>query len=73
MNDTKSIGWKSVGSTSWQKVNSSHPLNDGKSVASFCHQVAAWVSDMFCHFHLLKNHQITQQPLKLLIKLSKYF
>jgi hypothetical protein len=28
--------------------------NDGKSAASFCHQVAAWVSDMFCNFHLLK-------------------
>jgi hypothetical protein len=33
-------------------------MNEGKSAASFCHQVAAWVSDMFCNFHLAKNHKI---------------
>jgi hypothetical protein len=27
--------------------------NEGKSAASFCHQVAAW----FCNFYLLKNQQ----------------
>ena len=32
--------------------------NEGKSAASFCQQVAAWVSDMFCNFHLVKNHKI---------------
>ncbi len=32
--------------------------NEGKSVASFCCQVAALVPDMFCNFHLLKNHKI---------------
>ena len=37
-----------------------HLLNEGKSVASFCLQVAAWVSDMFCNFYLAKNHKIAQ-------------
>ncbi len=32
--------------------------NLDKSVASFCHQVAAWVSDMFCIFYLVKSHDI---------------
>jgi len=26
--------------------------------ASFCHQMAAWVSDMFYNFYLVKNHKI---------------
>ncbi len=30
--------------------------NYGKSGAGFCHQVAAWVPEMFCNFYLLKNH-----------------
>jgi hypothetical protein len=30
----------------------------GKSVASFCCQVAALVRDMFCNFYLVKNHKI---------------
>jgi hypothetical protein len=33
---------------------------EGKSAASFCHQVAAWVPDMFCNFYIAKNHQITK-------------
>jgi hypothetical protein len=32
--------------------------HEGKSAASFCHQVAAWVPDMFCKYHLVKNHKI---------------
>ncbi len=32
--------------------------NEGLSAASFCHQVAALVPDMFCKFHLVKNHKI---------------
>ncbi len=38
--------------------NSSFNTNEEKSAASFCHQVAAWVSDMFCNFHLVKNCKI---------------
>ncbi len=33
-------------------------LNEGKSAAGFCHQVAALVPDMFCNFYLAKNHKI---------------
>jgi hypothetical protein len=32
--------------------------NEGKSAASFCHQVAAWVLNMFCNFYFVKNHNI---------------
>jgi hypothetical protein len=32
--------------------------NEGKSAASFCHQLAAWFPDMLCNFYLLKNHKI---------------
>ncbi len=42
--------------------------SEGKSAASFCRQVAAFVPDMFWNFYLVKNHKIakkTQQPLKL--------
>jgi hypothetical protein len=31
---------------------------EGKSAARFCHQVAAWVPDMFCNFYLVKHHKI---------------
>ncbi len=31
--------------------------NEGKSAASFCHKVAAWVPDMF---YLGKNHKIAK-------------
>ena len=33
-------------------------LNVGKSAASFCHQVAALVLDMFCNFYIVENHKI---------------
>jgi hypothetical protein len=33
-------------------------FNEGISAASFCHQVAALVPDMFCNFYLVKNHNI---------------
>jgi hypothetical protein len=41
--------------------------DEEKSAATFCHQVAAWFSKMFCNFYLVKNHNIakTQQLLKL--------
>jgi hypothetical protein len=32
--------------------------NQNKSAARFCHQVAAWVPDMFCNFYLVKSHKI---------------
>jgi hypothetical protein len=34
--------------------------NEGKSAASFCHQVAAWFPDTFCNFYLVKNHKIAK-------------
>jgi hypothetical protein len=42
-------------------------IKQGKSAACFCHQVAAWVPDMFSNFYFMKNHNIakTKQPLKL--------
>jgi hypothetical protein len=33
-------------------------INEGKSAASFCHLVAAVVTDMFCNLYLVKNHKI---------------
>jgi hypothetical protein len=33
-------------------------INEGKSAASFCRQVAALVSDMFYSFYLVENHKI---------------
>ncbi len=32
--------------------------NEGKSAASFSHQVAAFIPDMFWNFYLVKNHKI---------------
>ena len=32
-------------------------VNEGKLAASFCCQVAAWFSDMFCKFYLVKNQK----------------
>jgi len=32
-------------------------LNEGKSAARFCHQVASWVPDMFCDIYLVKSHK----------------
>jgi hypothetical protein len=34
---------------------------EGKSAASFCHQVAALVPAMFCKFYLVKNHKIADK------------
>ncbi len=33
-----------------------------KSVASFCHQVAAHVPDILCNFYSVKNHKISNTP-----------
>jgi hypothetical protein len=35
--------------------------NEGKSPASYCHQVAAWVPDIFCSFYFMKNHKIANK------------
>jgi hypothetical protein len=32
--------------------------NEGESVASFYHQMAAWFSEMFCNSYFVKNHKI---------------
>jgi hypothetical protein len=32
--------------------------NGGESAASFCHQLAALLPDMFCNFYLAKNYKI---------------
>jgi hypothetical protein len=31
--------------------------NEGKSAASFCHQVAAMFPDTFCNFYFVKNQK----------------
>jgi hypothetical protein len=36
--------------------------NEGISAASFCHQVAALVPDMFCNFYLAKYHKNANNP-----------
>ncbi len=33
-------------------------VSKGVCYASFCHQVAALVADMFCNFYLVNNHKI---------------
>ncbi len=33
-------------------------INQDKSATIFCHQVAAWVPDMFCNFYFMKSHKI---------------
>jgi hypothetical protein len=35
-------------------------VNEVKSAASFCCQVAAWFSNMFCNFYLMKNYKIAK-------------
>jgi hypothetical protein len=46
----------------WYSNNCLHFLKRaptfGKSAASFYHQVAAWIPDMFWIFYLVKNHKI---------------
>jgi hypothetical protein len=34
--------------------------NEGKSAASFCHQVALWFPDILCNFYTVKNHKIAE-------------
>ncbi len=31
--------------------------NEDKSAGCVCHQVAAWVTDIFCNFYLEKNYK----------------
>jgi hypothetical protein len=45
----------SLSQQSWKKS-----MNEGKSAASFCFLVAAWVSDMFRNFYQVKNLKITK-------------
>jgi hypothetical protein len=40
------------------KIHHIQMFNEVIIAASFCLQVAAWVSDVFCNFYLLKNHKI---------------
>ncbi len=40
------------------------PLNEGKSAAGFCRQVAALFPDMFFNFYFVKKLLKTQQPPK---------
>jgi hypothetical protein len=52
----------------WQTRKLTFGSNEGISAARFCHQVAAWVPDMFCNFYLVKNNTkllIAEQLLKL--------
>jgi hypothetical protein len=48
--------------------------NEEISAAGFCRQVAAWVTDMFCNFYLVKNHKIANNSTttKARDKLSTY-
>ena len=34
-------------------------FNEGKSATRFCHQVAAWVSNIFWNFYFVKIQKIT--------------
>jgi hypothetical protein len=45
-------------------ITSTSCFNWDESVASFCHQVVAWVPCIFCNFCSVKNHKFdtTQQP-----------
>ncbi len=37
-----------------------YDTNEGKSLASFCHRVAAWFPDVIYNFYLVKNHKIAK-------------
>jgi hypothetical protein len=58
------------GGRNWELI---YP-NEEKSAASFCHQVAAWVLDMFCNFYIVKNHKIVNNTttVKAREKISTY-
>jgi hypothetical protein len=58
---------KEITTLHWEKIECTNryptPLptlvfNEGTSAASFCHQVAALVPDMFWNFYLVKNDKI---------------
>jgi hypothetical protein len=40
--------------------DSTKKTNEGKSVASFCHQVAACFPDMFSNYCIVNNHKIAK-------------
>ncbi len=44
----------------------------GKSAALFCRQQAAWFSDMFSNFYLLKNHKIANNSATTKAREKKY-
>jgi hypothetical protein len=35
--------------------------NEGKSAASYCHHVAAWIPDILCNFYFVKNHKFANK------------
>ncbi len=43
-----------TGDRNWQLIYT----NEDKSAAHICHQVTAWVHDMFCNFYAAENHKI---------------
>ncbi len=40
--------------------DSTKKTNEGKSAASFCHQVAAWFPDMFSNYYIVNNHKFAK-------------
>jgi hypothetical protein len=58
----------------WKLAAPDVELNQDKSAARFCCQVAASVSDMFCDFYLVKSHKIVNNSAtkKVGEKISKY-
>jgi len=48
----------SVGQMSVDQMSVSRKAVGHIYVARFCHQVAAWIPDMFCNFYLMKHHEI---------------
>ena len=55
-------------------INNWFLSNEGISAASFCCQVAALVSDMFCNFYSVKNNKIANNSATTLAgeKISTY-
>ncbi len=54
--------------TIWNHSGERMALKKGESAASFCHQVAAWVQDMFCKLLFattITKMSITRTQLKL--------
>jgi hypothetical protein len=48
----------------------SGPLNEEKTAASVCLQVAAWLPDIFCSFYLAKNYEIAKNSMTTREKIS---